>query len=670
MKKSAFPIKISLCALFFVLFCFANYIKAQCDPVFPKAYSARIANYDIDLTLDHHAKLVTATERLTWTNTSPDTLYAVRLYMYMNAFKNTESTYLKGASNIFGQDFSERPEHEWGWISVDKVQRIGGTNLTNKMRYIHPDDGNKDDQSILEIGLNAPLLPGQKLVLDMDFQVKMPKTISRSGYSKNDFFHFVHWFPQMCVYEVKNDGTWGWNSHQFHRRTEFFSNFGNYDVKITTSKHLVIGASGCLLEKRFPTDSTVMHRYMVKDVIDFAWSAYPLFLEKNDTWEHVNIRVLYPKEHSFIVPRYLAALKHAFSYMNTHVGRYPYPTLTLMDPPIHGLRSGFMEYPTLITAGTFYNMPKGFHGSAALAVHEFVHQYFMGMIATNEKEEAWMDEGFVTYFEDRIVDDMFGVKSGVVDIGGYSYGSRELSRVEYTGMTNPRVGPPARPGWEITEGFKELIYSKTATTLHTVEALIGDAAMDSLMHSYFRKWSFKHPKEKDFFNVLHEVVAREKSVLMADYITALARESITGTSVCDYSVARITNTVMHEAAGIFDTEAGKTYQKNTKKEDILARVTLHRLGDMLVEQSVRIWFDDGSFVDEEWSGQEGSKSFDYIGTKKIVKAHIDPDHQIWLDVDLNNNSLTLTTDARPLWKYLAKVLFWVQNLMQSVGFLM
>ena len=203
----------------------------QCDPYFNEPLSIRNANYDISLTLDHNAKKIDARETLTWINTSPDTLNEMRFYMYLNAFKNSESTFLKGATSIFDQDFSNREAHEWGWINVDSIGREGGAELTKGIRYIHEFDGNEADQTVLQVPLDQPVMPDDTLVLNMKFTAKMPKVIARSGYSKEDYFLFTHWFPQAGVYQINMDEKWGWNCHQFHRMTEFYADFGTYDVE-------------------------------------------------------------------------------------------------------------------------------------------------------------------------------------------------------------------------------------------------------------------------------------------------------------------------------------------------------------------------------------------------------------------------------------------------------
>lgn len=651
----------------FIIGLFPSIVHSQCDPYFSAPLSIRNANYSISLNLDHQAKKIDAKQTLTWINTSPDTLEEMRFYMYLNAFKNSESTFLKGATSVFDQTFSDRLPNEWGWINVDSIGRAGGPALTDGIRYIQPDDGNELDQSVLQVPLDRPLLPGDTLVLNMKFTAKMPKIIARAGYSKDDYFLFVHWFPQAGVYQINMDGKWGWNCHQFHRMTEFYADFGNYDVEITASDQLVLGASGCKVSEQDNGDGTITRLFHVEDVIDFAWTAYRHFEEYVEQWEHVRIRLLIPPEHCMLAERYIESIKHSLSYLTEHVGPYPYPTITIVDPPFHGLRSGLMEYPTLITVGTFYNMPLGVKNSEALAAHEFAHQYFMGMVASNEKEEAWLDEGFVTFFEDRIVDHAYDY---LVDIFGYRYTSTQKTRGEYTGLPNPKVGIIARPSWEFVEARKGLIYAKTATSLHTLQNLVGEEVMDKIIMTYFDRWKFRHPKAPDFFKVLKEVAIKELGVMQGNNITNIFHQCIYTTDVCDYAVGEISNNKSMSPHGLFDKEGvADTHEQGNATEGYRSEVVLYRKGDMIFSVDVAIEMADGSVRMEKWNGVDRRKVFNFDSDQKIVSVHIDPEQKILLDLDLNNNSLTIAPKKSPLYKIAAKAIFWFQNTMQTISFL-
>jgi len=667
----------------------AQNATAQCDPFLRKPLSARPANYDIRVTLDDATHIITAEQSIRFVNQSPAPIRELRMYLYLNAFKNTESSFLKGTGQIFGQGYTDRTAEEWGWTHISDIRRADGADLSGQMRHIQLDDGNTADQSVLEVPLDRVIAPGDTAVFHLKWQARMPRTIARAGHSK-DFYLFCHWFPQLGVWEQDGSGNWGWNCHQFFRSTEFYADFGVYDVHITTADKFVLGASGCLVSEKNNSDGTTTRHYHAEDVIDFAWSIYPRFTVQEDRYARqsppggeVFIRLLIAPEHAAMAPRYLHALKFALAYMEQHVGPYPYPSLTVVDPPFHGLRSGLMEYPTLITVGTCYGLPTGIRTSESLVVHEFVHQYFMGMIASNEKEEPWLDEGFVTYFEDRIIDasvaHLEGVphvdvseKGSLVDVFGYRFGNRELTRLEYTTMRNPREGTVARPGWKFTESnFKPLIYSKTATALRTVQGLVGEEKMDSILRTYFEQWKFRHPRGRDFMALLQRELALGQDSTFARQVYGLFETAIYGTAVLDYAVTHISNDAQPAPQGVFGEKPAEFAHRNGSEQSVRrSRVQVQRMGDWVFPVELLVTFEGGSTQTLYWSGEEGAKTFEFEGRSPVLSAQLDPQQKIGLDVDLNNNSLTLRPDSAPLWKYTAKAIFWVQNLMQTASFLM
>ena len=618
-------------------------VFTQCNTSYNQSQSLKIANYDIEVHLDHKGKNASCIQKLNWKNTSPDTLRELRFYMYMNAFKDLKSTYLKNNRKMFGQDLNNRTEKEWGYIEVTQAVDRNGNDLVQNQEYIQPNDGNALDETVLSIPLEMPLLPGEVIELDMNFDVKLPRTIVRSGYGPRDFFLFVHWFPQVCVYEPKVDGNWGWNSHQFMPGTEFFSDFGDYNVEIYASDHLVIGGSGCktFSGKVLGTIGEQLVRFQAHDLIDFGWVAYPEYETYTSTYGDTDIEILMVPEHCAFADRYLKAIKQSLEYLEKHVGKYPYPKITVVDPPTHTLNSGFMEYPMMITGATAYGIPRSVRSVESLVIHEFTHMYFMASLASNEKEEAWLDEGFVTYFEDRILDHYYGNQSSLFDVLGARSGNAQQSRNEYVSMENPNLGKIARPGWEFDGGFKPLIYAKTATAFKTMERIIGIDIMDEIIKTYFERHKFTHPKEADLRKIIKEVLEKNTSNFESDkYLDQVLH----ATSSINFKMVDINN--------------------STKTIEAI------REGNFEIGTEVLIMFKDGSSKTVNWKGSEKYFKHTFSSSKEVISAHIDPEQKIYLDLNLNNNSITLDSNKKPLYKYAAKLGHWLQAVSQWTSFMM
>lgn len=618
-------------------------VFTQCNTSYNQSQSLKIANYDIEVHLDHKGKSASCIQKLNWKNTSPDTLRELRFYMYMNAFKDFKSTYLKNTRKMFGQDLNNRTEKEWGHIEVTQAIDRNGNDLVQNQEYIQPNDGNALDETVLSIPLEMPLLPGEVIELDMNFDVKLPRTIVRSGYGPRDFFLFVHWFPQVCVYEPKVDGNWGWNSHQFMPGTEFFSDFGDYNVEIYASDHLVIGGSGCktFSGKVLGTIGEQLVRFQAHDLIDFGWVAYPEYETYTSTYGDTDIEILMVPEHCAFADRYLKAIEQSLEYLEKHVGKYPYPKITVVDPPTHTLNSGFMEYPMMITGATAYGIPRSVRSVESLVIHEFTHMYFMASLASNEKEEAWLDEGFVTYFEDRILDHYYGNQSSLFDVLGARSGNAQQSRNEYVSMENPNLGKIARPGWEFDGGFKPLIYAKTATAFKTMERIIGIDIMDEIIKTYFERHKFTHPKEADLRKIIKEVLEKNTSNFESDkYLDQVLH----ATSSVNFKMVDINN--------------------STKTIEAI------REGNFEIGTEVLIMFKDGSSKTVNWKGSEKYFKHTFSSSKEVISAHIDSEQKIYLDLNLNNNSITLDPNKKPLYKYAAKLGHWLQAVSQWTSFMM
>ncbi len=650
--------QLSLVTIF--IFTFSSFANAQ--------LAQRVASYDIQVHLDTEKEQTTANQVLTWTNPSSDVITELQFHLYYNAFKNNQSTFFKeigGAKEWLSEERLD--DCAWGWMEVQEITDEAGNSLKNKMSYIHPDDDNADDQTVLKVELEQPISPNQTATFNINWTAKIPRLTIRTGQNL-DYYFMAQWFPKVGVYEPKGmrGATEGrWNCHQYHRNTEYYADFGVYKVSIDVPQNYVVGASGHVINETKNDDRKIV-TYYVEDVIDFTWTAYPNFVEVNTQWKEVKIRLLHHPDRACVVDRYLTATKNALEYLDKHVGEYPYPTLTVVDPPYHGIRSSAMEYPTIVTGAGLTCFPEGIRTTESITTHEIVHQYFMQMIATNEQEEAWMDEGFTSYYEGRIVDHYYG---NILEENwtGFKASNADWRRMRFFLGENPKAAISAMPGWFFKHGaYRNKVYSKPALMLRTLEGLLGQEKMDSLMKRFFETWKFKHPSGQDFFDVANAFYQEETEQKYGKNLNWLFDQLIFGTNMSDFAIHEIKNSDIEQPLGFFDDLYDCDKPIPSKGDSLEAKVILYRLGEIQQPCKIRIEFDNGEEIIEEWNGQERTYDFTYIGSRKIVCAEIDPFDENPFDENSINNSFQKNAGNKGILKTIITWMTWLQQNMQAV----
>ena len=299
------------------------------------ARSARNANYTITANLNPATRTLKGDALLTWRNVTSQPATSLRFHLYYNAWRNTRSSWMR--EGMLGGDttLAERPEQDWGWIDITSIRVIGAggapADLTSRLRFIAPDDGNIDDRTLVELPLDAPVAPGATANVQITWASRVPRTFARTGTIGN-FYFLAQWFPKIGVLEES-----GWNAHQFHAATEFFSDFGVYDVRLTVPQGWIVGATGQERGRRDEGDGTVTHHYQANDVHDFAWTTSPDYLERTAAFEHpglpaVAMRLLLQPEHASQADRHFDATRATLRYYGEWFGPYPYPNITVIDP--------------------------------------------------------------------------------------------------------------------------------------------------------------------------------------------------------------------------------------------------------------------------------------------------------------------------------------------------
>jgi hypothetical protein len=622
-------------------------------PAARQPLSPRIANYRIEARYDAAAHTITAHERLTWQNTSREATSDLSFHLYLNAFANNRSSFMREAGSQWVEWLRRHP-NGWGNIAIQSI-RIAGTELLSRLQFVHPDDDNIDDRTVVRLPLDTPVAAGRTVEVDIDFVAHLPRVIARSGYA-GSFTFAGQWFPKLGVYE---DGAW--NCHQYHLTSEFFADFGVYDVTLTVPRNGVVGATGELRDEHDNGDGTTTLHFVAEDVHDFAWTMDPHFRAVTDDVGGTTVRLLIQPNHAWQAARHFDAAKAALTRYRAWFGDYPYKQLTIVDPGPGAYGAGGMEYPTLITVGTSAWMPERLRLPEFVTVHEIGHQYWYGMVASNEFEEPWLDEGVNSYVEGRIMDEAYGPGS-YVNLFGLRIDSIPLHRLRYLAAT--QHDPMVRRAWNFLDraSYGAIAYSKTALMLDTLDRTIGDRALRRALAAYYARWRFRHPRGGDLLAAINEAAGQD--------LTWYFDQVVSGTGVLDYAVTRVAAEEAHDFAGhpVTITTVGEVVPlQRAEPRRYRNEVVVERLGSVIMPVDVQVVFEDGSAATEHWDGRDRWRRFEYTGAHRVEWAVVDPNGTMPLDIDRLNNSRMREGGTRGIVRLTARWGIWFQNLLSVVS---
>jgi hypothetical protein len=640
------------------------------------ARSPRNASYTLQATLDPATHTLVGAGRLTWRNVSHSPATELRFHLYWNAWRNSASSWLREAQLGSNASLAGRSAEDWGWIDLTTLAdgRPGGSDLLPRARFIAPDDGNGDDRTVVAVPLDRPIEPGATITVLLGWTSHVPRTFARTGVI-GDYYFFGQWFPKIGVLEDT-----GWNCHQFHATTEFFADFGTYDASLTVPSGWMVGATG---REQVATDTghgTTTHRYLAEDVHDFAWTTSPDFVDLHAAFNEpglppVDMRLLLQPEHLEQAERHFTATRTALKDYGAWFGPYPYGYITVVDPvtifnrAAQGGTTGGMEYPTLFTAGTRWFAPWQGLQPESVTIHEAGHQFWYGMVATNEFEHAWMDEGLNTYSQGRAIAESLPPKYVVERFFGglaaWAYEDERWSRLidgdrlnSYRGA--PTSDVPSTPSWRYwPETAGAITYDKTALWLDTLERYLGWPTMQKILTTYFARGVFRHPMPDEFFAIASEVSGQD----LTWYFDAVYRSS----AVFDYSVGQVTSVAAGPRGWVGEGASARFAPGGGGRID--STVVVRRLGDGVFPVDVRVTFDDGAVTTEKWDGRDRWHQFRYRRAAPVRTVEVDPNRVLLLDVNYTNNSWTRRSQAgAAAHKWSVRWLTWLEELLLTYAF--
>lgn len=648
--------------------------------------SARNANYTISVTLDPVSKTLEGRQVVLWRNITDTPTSELRFHLYWNAWRNDQSTWMREDRYRGRSDRGDEVKaSDWSYCEVDSIRLLDslaepGTDLTPTMRFVAPDDGNREDRTVFAVDLPVSVAPGESIEVELVWRAKVPRTFARTGYRGNYFF-LAHWFPKLGVFE---DGRW--NANQFHAATEFYSDYGVYDVEMTVPAGWPVGATGREIARSEHPDGTVTHRYQQDDVHAFTWTTSPDYLEFYERFEEdglpaVDIRLLLQPEHSSQRERLFDATKAAIRLYGTWFGAYPYGHVTVIDPA-YGSGAGGMEYPTLFTAGTRLFNPFGGGRPEGVTIHEMGHQFWYGVVGNNEFDHAWIDEGLNSFADARVYDETYGpsfwtqryfAPPGIEERRGFFvrlFQDIEQPRaIDGNGYARYRAAAtsdvPARPTWLYhPKTASGISYSKSAIWLHTLERYLGWETLRSILSTFYQRFRFRHPTPEDFFATANEVAERD----LEWFFDEVLREANTFDYAIDsLATAEIAPRGYTEVDGALQLLDGAP--RDQGEQLYRSEVVVRRHGSGVFPVTVLATFEDGAEVRWEWDGRYRWKLFDHEGSSRLVSAVVDPERVLLLDTNYTNNSKMIASGDRwPAFKWAGKWMVWLQDLMHTLAY--
>jgi hypothetical protein len=553
-----------------------------------------VADYAITVRLDPPARQLAGREVITYRNTSQKPISDLVFHLYLNAFKSPDTIFMKeSGGQLRGDSFDPK---ENGWIEVSALRLKGGQDL--KLDVI-------EDGTLSRAVLPAPVGPGGQVDLELDFQAKLPRVFARTGWAPDalgdPFFLVGQWFPKLGVWTDV-----GWNAHVFHGNAEFFADFGSYSVAITVPDNYITGATGLEQGKVKNGDGTQTVSYQASGVIDFAWVASPNLRIVMDKAGTVEIAYLYLPEHEWSKNRELEDTAKSVTQYGEWFGAYPYSRLTVVDVPDQGNGAGGMEYPTFITVGAAVQgsptqpLNGWTDGLLITTAHEVAHQWWQSMVATNEAEEPWLDEGFADTSTLMLLSQDHALTAKDLDQNNPTLGFFLARRSSFLG--DPGL-PMDEKAWDYQSWGKygTAVYAKPDMALLTLGRQLGDDKLIAIMRTYFQRYRFAHPTTADFQQVASEVSGQDLSW----FFNGLVYKSAT---------------VNYVAKSI----SGSSF-------------TVDRQGDLAVPVDILVTFGDGSTQSLTWDGKDVEHTFKVA--QPVRSFDIDPEHKLLIELNWKDNEM-------------------------------
>lgn len=483
------------------------------------AYFQQHVDYQIEVTLDDQQLHLHGFEKLKYTNYSKDTLKFIYFHLWPNAYKNDRSAYVEMDVENKQTKFYYSKQEDRGYI--DSLEfKVNNENVETTYYNAHED--------ILVLNLNQPLLPSKSIEITTPFFVKIPTCFSRLGHTAQQY-QISQWYPKPAVFD-----RYGWHPMPYLDQGEFYSEFGDYTVQITLPENYIVAATGDVQEASEKTfiksriadtafkliDTSIVKTtntklktitFKQKNVHDFAWVADKDYRVESSEAKLPSGKIVtcysyFKPEHAKVYKGSSKVIAATIEYLSNHVGEYPYEHASIADATL--LAGGGMEYPNVTIIGEV--------GSKSMLqtviVHEVGHNWFYGLLGSNEREHPWLDEGINSYYEqliDRKLQDEDTSKSldkkaaEIMSMVSNNFVYQLVARVH----DDQKIELPATEFTSLNYG--SIVYYKTAAMLHYLAGYMGEADFEKAMKTYFATWKYKHPYPDDFKTIFQAHTSKD-----------------------------------------------------------------------------------------------------------------------------------------------------------------
>ena len=441
-------------------------------------YWQQEVDYQINVTIDDTKDKAFGEETLIYQNNSPDTLKELYFHLYWNAFKKSSHAFEK-------QNAFELQDSDFGEINVENIT------VNNEVHSIEV------FESIGQVKLRNPILPGKKCEVKIRFSSIVPSCINRAG--KNNMagtdYTFTQWYPKICRYDKM-----GWHTDPYFGR-EFAGTFGKYSVSISCDSSFVVAGTGTLKNKKYTENGWVSTlgnnaskiekwEFFGENIHDFAFALDKEWVHKEQKIDGIDFHFFYNQKYHDPWSKLMQDWSKAYAICKSEFGVYPYPQFSFIQAG-----EGYMEYPmcTMLESGRtdFFNT----------ACHEFMHNYFYGIFGTDENLYHWMDEGITCYAEERI-SNVNQAKNNPARgaISNYRWISSSYDEEPISTAANH---------FESDYPYYNAAYFKGQLFPELIRYIIGDSLMKVGFARFYKSWKFKHPEPNDFVKVFEDVSSME-----------------------------------------------------------------------------------------------------------------------------------------------------------------